>query len=391
MRALAVVAALSLAAGFDEADFRWTRTVSAPGGGLVAIEPDGPMFEHARVGFADLRVVDANGAQVPWRPAPPPRTSGLQRATVLNSGRRGAVAVALLDLGPRRAVRDRIELDVPERGFVGRVVVLGADRREGPFTRLSATGIYDVAGATRARSTTAIFPPTDFRFFSIRATGVSRIDGAIVSRTEGRPATVERKPRRIYTRQSGRRTIVTLDFDHLNVPVDELRVSSRSPVYNRALVVEASNDRFGRRWIPVTAARIARFEGSTPGPIPLGARARYVRVKIDNGDDPPLAAIRVEASSRSHALVLEGGHARPYRLLYGSPALRAPEYEFARIPLDPNAPTVRGTLGAEGRNPAFELPGKSFGARYRWLLQAALVLAAIAVAGAGFLALRRRT
>jgi hypothetical protein len=391
MRALVLAAAVSLAAGVETSEFRWTRTVDFDGSVPVVIEPDGPMFEHARVGLADLRVVDAGGEQVPWRNLPPPPAGSAQRVIVLNSGRRGGRAVALLDLGARRAVRDRIELDVPDRGFVGRVVVLGADRRKGPFTRLSATGIYDVRGAERARSTTALFPPTDFRFLSVQASGVSRIDGAIVSGTEGRPPAVERRPRSIATRQSGRRTIVTLDFGYLDVPVDELRVSARSPRYNRAVVVETSNDSFGRRWIPVTAARIARFEGSSPGPIPLGARARFVRVRIENGDDPPLAGIRVEASSRSHALVLEGGHARPYRLLYGSPSLRAPDYEFARIPLDPQGPTARGTLGAERRNPAFELPGKSFAERHRWLLQAALVLAAIAVAGAGVLALRRRT
>ena len=36
--------------------------------GLSAFEPDGPMYEHAAVGFADLRVLDARGRQVPWRP-----------------------------------------------------------------------------------------------------------------------------------------------------------------------------------------------------------------------------------------------------------------------------------------------------------------------------------
>ena len=47
-------------------------------------------------------------------------------------------------------------------------------------------------------------------------------------------------------------------------------------------------------------------------------------------------------------------------------------------------------LPPERLNPAFELPGESFGERNRWLVQVALALAALAVAGAGLLAFRRR-
>jgi hypothetical protein len=388
MKLVVVLAATSLAVGVQQSDFRWTRTVHADESAPVVIEPDGPMFEHARVEFVDLRVLDANGSTVPWRPLPLPRAAGREPVRLLNSGTEGGLAVALLDLGPRREVRDRVVLDVPDGAFVGRVVVLGANRPEGPFTRLSATGIYDVRGAERARSTTAVFPATIFRYLLVRATGVSRITGATVSGTAGRPPTVVRTPRRIVTRQSGTRTVLTLDFGSRRLPVDELRVSARSARYDRPIEVEASED--GRAWRPATSARISRFAGSSPGPIPIGVRARFVRVRIENGDDPPLVGVEVSATSRSRALVLEGGHPLPYRLLYGVPTLHAPNYEFARIPFSASRTTAAGALSPEGPNPAFEEPAEPFGERHRWLVQAALALAALVVAAAGFLAFRRR-
>ena len=67
-------------------------------------------------------------------------------ARVLDAGRRGARTVALLDFGPERRVRDRIELDVPGTGFVSRVEVSGSDDRR-TFTLLSTSVIYDIAGA----------------------------------------------------------------------------------------------------------------------------------------------------------------------------------------------------------------------------------------------------
>lgn len=390
MKLVAVLGALVLAAGVEREDFRYARDVPSDATVPIVIEPDAAMLAHTRVGFGDLRVVDANGEQVPWRPYPVEAPTFDEPVQVLNSGRRDGAAVALLDLGPGRASHDRIVLQVPDRNFVGRAVVLGANRPEGPFTRLSATGIYDVRGARRARSTTAVFPTSIFRYLEVRATGVTRIESATISRGAEPPRSVERTPRRTNIRQSGRRTVVTLDLGYRNVPVDEVRISAGTKRYDRPIVVETSNDRFGRRWVFAAGGRISRFEGSLPGPIPVGVRTRYVRVKIENGDDPALAGIRVEATSRSHAVVLEGGHEAPYTLFYGAPGVRAPSYEFARIPLDPKKPVQEGVLAAERVNPAFAVPEEPFGERYRWLLQVALAAAALVVASAGFLALRRR-
>src|SRR4051794_33496165 len=153
---LAAGAQPAAAAGLDRTDFRYQRPlVAGAEGEPVLVEPDGPLFEHSMPGFADLRIADARGRQVPWRRAGSERAAAPEAVPVLNSGRQGRFAVALLDLGERRRIRDRVVLEVPDRGFVGRAEVLGADDRHGPFTRLSATGIYDVRGAHPARSTVA--------------------------------------------------------------------------------------------------------------------------------------------------------------------------------------------------------------------------------------------
>src|SRR5262249_46059646 len=140
------------AAEVDRADFRYLRPlVAGAGSGPVLVEPDGALFEHSQPGFADLRIADARGHEVAWRRAPSARSVAPEAVPVLNSGRQGRFAVALLDLGPQRRIRDRVVLEVPDQGFTGRAVVLGADDRHGLFTRLSATGIYDVRGARSAR------------------------------------------------------------------------------------------------------------------------------------------------------------------------------------------------------------------------------------------------
>jgi hypothetical protein len=389
VRTLALLAALGLGAGVSASDFRYERTLpDEVASGRVAFEPDGLMLSHTRDDFADLRVVDAQGRQVPWRRVPEGQV-GRAPATVLNSGRRGDVAVALVDVGTARRIYERVELDIAGGNFVGRATVLGADRRLGPYTRLSTTTVFDVRGAEGARSTTVVFPPTDVRFLELRATGVARITGATVLGRYERPDLVRRRLGVIAGLRDPRATVVTLDFGVPGVPVSELDVSASDERYDRVVRVEASNDR--GVWSPVGAGRIRRAPGELSPKLDLVSRRRYLRVRIENGDDPPLSDVRVEAYGPSFALMVEPGHPTPLRLLYGSADVPRPNYEFARLPADrPAEILVSGRLPPERLNPAFELPGESFGERHRWLVQAALGLAALVVALAGFLALRRR-
>ena len=369
----------------DRSEFRYVRTLNAPGGGTIVFEPDRRMYAHARAEFADLRILDEAGQQVPWRPLPGPT---LRRATVpvLNSGRQGNAATALLDFGPRAPVRDRIELSIPDAGFVGRVEVLGSDDRRA-YTRLSTSVVYDVEGVEgHARSTTVAFPPTNFRYLLLRARGVSRIDGAIVSRTPRTPRPLVVGA--VVNRTSADPTRIVLDLGYANVPIDELEVSSRTRRYNRPARIEGSNDR--RRWTPLATARVFRLRGVGPTSIRVDARHRYLRLTIFNGDDPPLEGIDVVTLARPRPLLVEGGHPRPLRVFYGSPSARAPRYDFARLP--PPEGRAIGTLGREQRNAAFEPPPdtRSFAARHSGLVTVALALAALAVGLGGALALRRR-
>lgn len=393
MNVVAVLAAAaSLAAGVQQSDFRYTRSLPAEvAAGEVGFEPDGLLFAHACCDdFADLRVVDANGTQVPWRFVPDDRVQVGLPATVLNSGRQGDVAVALVDVGPSRRVYQRVELGIAGGNFVGRVTALGADARGGPFTRLSTTTVYDVRGAKRARSTTIVLPPTDQRFLQLRATGVRRITNATVLGEFERSNLVRRRHGVLGgSKDRARTSVYTLDFGVPGTPVTRLELRASRPArYDRPVRVEGSSDR--RTFTPLVRGRMTRAPGLISPPIEFASRHRYLRVTIENGDDPPLAGVRAETFGPSFALMVEGGHPGPLRLFYGA-NVDAPSYEFARLPVDrPVAVLEPARLPPERLNPAFSVPGESFGERNRWLVQAALALAALAVAGAGLLAFRRR-
>jgi hypothetical protein len=389
-----VVAALvAVAADVDESDFRYTRTLNAAAGRPVHFEPDRPLYGHTRVDFPDLRILDARGEQVPWRPEPLPAAVPSRPVELLSRGRRGDTVSVLIDRGARRTVIDRIELEVPDRVFVGTAVVEGsATGAEGTYATLSTTPIYSVTGAVDARSTTAVFPATDYRFLLVQARGVSAITGARVARDPQKAPLVPvvGETRR---RNDERRTIVTVDVDYRNVPVDAVSISSTTPRYVRPVAVEASND--GSTFRPLGGGDVARYQGVALSRIEVAARHRYLRVTIRNGDDAPLDGLRVTPEARRRFLLLPSGYQPPFRLLYGAANVAAPTYDFARLPPAATgfARAGGGTLGSEQRNPLFEPPAdtRSFFERNDFLVQAALALAAVVVAAGGVLALRRRT
>ena len=391
MRHALAVAVLALvasapASALDASSFRWERTLEAEAG-LASFEPDGPMYEHAATGFGDLRILDSKRRQVPWRPRSVRGDARLQAAQILNAGLQGGAAVALLDFGPERVVRDRIQLDVPLEPFVGRAEIAGSDDRR-TFTLLSSTAIYDVRGATRAVSTAVVFPQSDFRYYRIRATGVREITGATAEAVAAAGAPF-RRPAQIAVEQRDRATVIDADMRHRGVWVHQLRFASWTPAFDRPVEVSGSMD--GKAYFPAGGGRLYRFGEAGETTLPLNSRYRYLRIRIENGDDEPLRGLQLTAHAYRDYILLAPGFRPPYRVLYGGPDVR-PEYDFAQLP------EVRGTpvpaqLGPERRNEAFEPPAdtRSFAKRHPVLVQAALALAAAALAAAGFLALRRRT
>lgn len=355
---------IAAAAALALQPFRYERVVDAPRAAVVEVEPDDRLYAHAARDFADVRIVDADGNQVPWREAPQPAAVVRRPLPVLDRGRRGAVAVARV----RTTVPvDRLTLVVPDRRFVGRAVAYGStDGRT--WTEVASSQVYSVDGAAFSRSTTVLLPPNDFRYLEVRATHVSGIDGVLVSSSP--PVRLFRIPASIRVDGSS----VTVDLGHVNTPVDELRIASTTPRYDRRFTL---------------TARGVTLTGEVRGPtaIPVHARTRFLRLTIDNGDDPPLRGLRVTAYARPRPLLIEGGHPSPLTMYYGA-RVAAPVYDFARLPLQ--STPAPATLGPERSNPEFRIVDRrSFFARHHALVTAALAAAAGLLVAAGALAFRR--
>jgi hypothetical protein len=389
---VALVAATAAGASqtSDPQRFRYERTLSGATGRPLLVTLDEPLLGHARTDLSDIRVLDAKGAQVPWRTVPEVAAPRPLSIPLIDVGRESGVLVALLDLGTSRRIVNRIDLQIPGSNFVSRVEVLGSDDRV-TFRSLGKTLVYDVRGATHSRSTAISFRSSDLRYLELRASGLPGFTAATVSR-QG----VKRQYRAwklISTTRKERKatTVLTLDLGY-RLPVALLNVRAATSVYERPLEVLGSSN--GSSWLPLAEGRLFRFEGSAQGPIAIDAQVRFLRLRIENGDDKPLGAVTARVLGHPRTLYVKGGAPGPYRMLYGarSRSLAAPDYDLARMPrlalgLDQ---AVQGHLSNERALQGPAAPAKSLLDRYPWLIEAALALVAIAFGAAGLIIFRSK-
>ena len=89
--------------------FKYEREIRLRADGVATVVADPAMLAHARPDFADVRIADAQGRQVPWRPQPTLPASA-RTVSLLDVGRRDGAAVARFR---NRGVIDSIVLDLP--------------------------------------------------------------------------------------------------------------------------------------------------------------------------------------------------------------------------------------------------------------------------------------
>ena len=188
----------------------------------------------------------------------------------------------------------------------------------------------------RATSATTAFAPRGCLRFAARPRRRSRARGGS-GRAEGRDrrgaatASHARRGRPRLPRRAGARA---------SLCVVDARV-------RQARRVTGSNDHSA--FFPAGGGRIYRFGSSGETTVPLDSRYRYLRIRIANGDDPPLGDLRVTLRAYRDDVLLAPGFAPPYRVLYGGPAV-PPEYDFAEQPEVPGQPeSARSARSARTR------------------------------------------
>jgi hypothetical protein len=373
---LLATAALSAAAADldqDRSAWQYRRAVTLPseraaGAPFGAVDVDPETAAQAQADLQDLRLVEANGRELPWvavRADPRAvRTSWTGRLIDTRRERRRSSAW-IVDLGAD-ATFDRLVLDIPAQDFVKRFRVEAVAGGGGWKVLVEDAGVFDRPWRMRVHHTTIDLPETvTTRNLRLTAddTGSRPVDlvgvvASVTRRTEGRdwrrPVTV--RPLGSEAGISRYRLDVPPRF-----PVETLELDADEAAFSRRVTVKETSELAGRTIErPLGEGLLYRLRLEEEA---LSAEMRQLDVQrpqdgqmileIDDGDSPPLGHPKVVASGTVVRLVFLPT-AAPITLYYGNVVTRAPVYDLQMLqPWLGVAGAETATLGPEQANPRF--------------------------------------
>lgn len=396
------------------AHWRWWRPITpSPTESPRLVTARLPPAVHGRAAadLRGLRVIDTAGVEVAFilHARTGRRTrEWLEQALTEVSHVPGSYTRALVDLGAAGSRHNRVELlvDDPEPEIFARVDVAVRDGDRGAWHVLAeGRPVHRFAG--RPAELTVSYGATRARWLRLRirpeaGRGPERfpLRGVRVAHA------VDEPPER---RQLAAGAVLDdeappgeswweLDAGWTGVPASQVRFRVAAPEVDRRVEVYRSTD--GERWTLSGKGRLRRTAESGDDPAeeettPHGldvefseARARYWRVVIYDGDDPPLPAPEISLWGVPRYVVFRQQPATQYRLLYGNERAAEPRYELARLTArDEIEAAAPSELGGERENATWVDP-RPWTERHRWVMWAALGLAIVTLGGLALRSLR---
>jgi hypothetical protein len=347
----------------------------APPGGLSRLPLPAEVRAQCRPDFSDLRLLDAQGREVPFivdvarsttEPLPQSLEPVLVEAFREEQRPEGAPPLrreSFVLATPERfdpASRWTLVVDTPRRDFVRRVGVTqqrdGADEAalvDGrSIFRLAGSGArtgVELPGLAAGRFTVALegeddtyLAPTFRLERRAETTPAARLEVPLVARGEN---------------SNGGTTVIHLTRPPGVVP-ERIRIDTASPTFARAVTVR--DVLVTGNTVVIGRGTIRRVDAADPEPdleIDLApARGEVLRVEIDDQDSPPLEKAAVTAVLRAVTLVfsLPGSDGPAGTLLFSGGRTRAPRYDLVALArlLDRDAEPAR--LGPVAPNPGFD-------------------------------------
>lgn len=365
---------------------------------------DASIFERASPQLMDLRLY--RGTQETPFVLRTSASVAEEKRTVqpLNLGRRNGRAV--FDVFMPGGSYSDIGLSLDAQDFIASVDVSGSnDADPAQATQLGSYTVFDLTRQKLGRSTILHLPESNFRYLHFTLGDPLKPENVSAIKLDRKP---EQQP--LYTtvtesakiENHGQQSVIEFTLP-ANIPVDRLEflLKASDANFSRNVSVNIESQPGSKKlWEPVALnGNILRLHATRNGhrideedlTIPAGEGTPFPEptewtIKIDNGDDPPIALNSVRLEMQQRAVCFDAQPGQSYNLYYGDSALAPPHYDYASLfELDKNAATA--SLGPEQGNPNYQPrpDTRPFTEKYPALLWIALIIVILLL---GLIALR---
>jgi len=389
--------------------FRFHKDIdrkAAPGEELLAAVLDRDVYAAARDGFADLRIHDEGGAEVPYflEQATQRHTERVREAcpseVISLRDVNGKALEIMVKLGDKAPSADGLTIVTSLTNYEHRLRVFGS-RNDHDWSPLVSDGlIFDYTRYMDVRNADVSLPANDFRRFKLEIEQAldqrespflelaqksqdgrkeQRIE---VSQIERRPfridrinlwRTVERenalKPRQtghpieaFQIEQDAQAKLTRINVWSRRQPLTGFTLETPSRNFSRVVkVLVPITEGVRTDWQEVGRGTVHRFQfrGFHKAELMVRfaeRRSEEYQIVIENADNPPLEITSVQAEGNLYRLVFLGAEGRRYRLDYGSDTADLPRYDTAAVlaSLGPGYQPIEVGLGNQATNPGYQ-------------------------------------
>jgi len=369
-----------------------TSQNASPTGTPAEIRLPWDLFAHCNAGCADLRVVDAQGQEIPYElrtDRATTRSESHEGRIMENSFASGKYTQIVGDLGRDSPFYDRVRVETDRPDFiVWGEVALSDDAKTWRIVEARAP-----IARFRKRSVdgtqTIPFQGLNSRYIRVRIFETEQqfsVTGLTVLREESHAAALAEVPAtfQIANSDDTTETAWITNFASSHIPVSRLMFGTDTEEFYRAVRVSGGVD--GKLWSYRGSGVIFRYKqgASTRESLaidfPEWPHNEMLRVEVINGNDQPLRNAKLSLLAVPRRLVFRPQANANYRLLYGNGQAAAPQYDLSHY-LDSGTVKpayVAFSLGPEEATANYRDP-RPFSERHPSVLWIALVIAIVLI------------
>jgi hypothetical protein len=383
----------------------------------LTLTPD--IYNVARSDLGDIRLVDADGEQIPYVLAKPKDITEKQnyKPEVINrSTGVGKTAMITLDFG-KQVIKNSIEVETGGNNFRRAVRVEGSNDNIDFFTLVENAYVFAVSFDRRFEQID--LPSNDYRYLRItvrpmateeKSPAINEVRAFKIGESPTERQAVKMTPIDHSENEENNSSIYIYDFAYCRLPVSEIELDIADDSFYRYVTIagrdaekrqvkidsEDNRQRFKEvevRWERIINGTIYRYIAADGQKreslilrIPSGRSVyRYIKIIISNYDDKPVILNSASANMTAHKIIFEKKDNAELILYVGSESVRAPQYDLARMLSNPlQVEALVAKLSGITSNPLYGQAEEKLAAwteRHKVLLLIVMVIVVLVLGG----------
>jgi len=342
---LFIIAPIMCLADFNISQWKYYKDIQGVKDGVVEFSLDENIFSGSGRELSDIRIVDASGKEIPFKIISGrqlPEKKSYPANLVNNSYIPGQSSMAIIDLGSRGIAINDISINTSSENFQRNVKISGSDDMQTWNILRDGAYVYDYTdrkGNFKSQNVTISFPESVFRYLKVEVSDeggnpikINSIyaDHSVVESVRE----FEQKPTfSISENTTDKTTEIVADRGVSGVPTGKISFKINGDNFNRGLVIYSSKDKDKWNYIGqnyIFRYNTPKFKGENLTINFPETSERYLKISILNKDNSSLAVSNIITSSIYRDIVFVSTSGNTYRVYYGNPNARYPEYDLEK-------------------------------------------------------------